>query len=229
MIPGLTPSQLLDVWDAGQRLGPLDRAVLLAGAALHERDGDEIADLAIGARDAAILRLRQATVGDRLTAAVLCPACSTSCELYVSVQALLDQDRPEGEEGAPHAAFRLPSSRDLAAAVSGAASDPEAVLVRRCLLAPAGAAGAETAVRLAQWVGRHDPLAEIQLGLSCHACGHAWSEILEPAAFFWQEIDGHARALLESVDRLARAYGWSESEVLALSHQRRAVYLELAR
>jgi hypothetical protein len=37
----------------------------------------------------------------------------------------------------------------------------------------------------------------------------------------------HARSLLAEVHSLARAYGWTESEILALSPQRRSTYLEM--
>jgi hypothetical protein len=41
-------------------------------------------------------------------------------------------------------------------------------------------------------------------------------------------MDARARALLAEVHSLARAYGWTEPEILALSPQRRAAYLEMA-
>jgi hypothetical protein len=44
----------------------------------------------------------------------------------------------------------------------------------------------------------------------------------------WTELRAHARRLLREVDVLARAYGWTEPDVLALDERRRAAYLELA-
>jgi hypothetical protein len=40
-------------------------------------------------------------------------------------------------------------------------------------------------------------------------------------------VDARARRLLHEVDVLARTYGWTEDEVLALSEQRRASYLRI--
>ena len=48
-------------------------------------------------------------------------------------------------------------------------------------------------------------------------------------AFVWAEVDAAAQRLLHEVDVLARAYGWTEPEVLALSEARRAAYLRLVR
>ena len=40
-------------------------------------------------------------------------------------------------------------------------------------------------------------------------------------------MEGRAKRLLMDVHLLARAYGWSEAEVLALSPARRRFYLEM--
>jgi hypothetical protein len=46
-------------------------------------------------------------------------------------------------------------------------------------------------------------------------------------AFFWEEIDVWAERTLSDVHRLASAYGWSESDILALGPRRRQRYLAL--
>ena len=43
----------------------------------------------------------------------------------------------------------------------------------------------------------------------------------------WSELQSRAERLLLDVDALARAYGWTEPEILALSSTRRAAYLQL--
>jgi hypothetical protein len=45
--------------------------------------------------------------------------------------------------------------------------------------------------------------------------------------FFWTEIAVQAQRLLREIDALARAYGWTEREILSLPGQRRQAYLEL--
>jgi hypothetical protein len=72
-----------------------------------------------------------------------------------------------------------------------------------------------------------DPGSEFRFSLACDTCGHQWSETLDIHGLLWEEVDAHARALLIDVHCLARAYGWSETEILALSPQRRATYVQM--
>ena len=71
--------------------------------------------------------------------------------------------------------------------------------------------------------------AETRLSLDCAACGSSWTEFLDVAAFVWAEFEAAARRLLIDVADLARAFGWSEQEILNLSEIRRGAYLALAR
>ena len=68
--------------------------------------------------------------------------------------------------------------------------------------------------------------AELLLDLQCAACGHEWQETFDILSFFWSELSRYAKRLLQEVHTLAWAYGWSESEILAMSAARRRVYLE---
>jgi hypothetical protein len=72
-----------------------------------------------------------------------------------------------------------------------------------------------------------DPLAEVLVDLACPACGKTFVADLDLGSFVWAELRTHARRLLREVDTLARAYGWTEAQVLALSDRRRTAYLEL--
>ena len=61
----------------------------------------------------------------------------------------------------------------------------------------------------------------------CADCGHAWDALLDIGACFWAELASHARQLMDSVHRLASAYGWCEADILALSPARRSAYLAM--
>jgi hypothetical protein len=50
---------------------------------------------------------------------------------------------------------------------------------------------------------------------------------LNVASLLWDDIEAHAHKLVGEVDALARAYGWTEPEILVLSPQRRATYLAM--
>ncbi len=72
-----------------------------------------------------------------------------------------------------------------------------------------------------------DPLADARLALSCPACGRPWEAAFDVVAFLWGELDAWARRTFAEVHALASAYGWREADVLALSPERRRIYLDL--
>ena len=67
----------------------------------------------------------------------------------------------------------------------------------------------------------------MRFSLTCQGCGHEWAAVFDIVTFFWAELVAQAKRLLREVHQLARAYGWRESEILAMSSQRRHTYLEL--
>jgi hypothetical protein len=74
-----------------------------------------------------------------------------------------------------------------------------------------------------------DPLAELMIDNGCPACGYRWHSLFDIVSFFWIEISASARRLLGDVHLLARAYGWREADILAMSPLRRSYYLEMVR
>lgn len=78
-------------------------------------------------------------------------------------------------------------------------------------------------------MGRADPQANIRLSLTCPSCANPWEEGFDITDFFWSEVDAWAPRLLREVHVLAAAHGWSESEILAMTPQRRQIYMELVR
>jgi hypothetical protein len=104
-------------------------------------------------------------------------------------------------------------------------------LVRQCCLDDSGLdlgeSSAEDAEAISERLEQADPLAETLLEMQCVECGHCWNEPLDMAAWLWTEIEARSRRLLLDVHALATAYGWSETEILSLSEQRRAMYIEM--
>jgi hypothetical protein len=220
---------------------PLDRALLLLGAALPDEQYESLADWPLGRRNRALAELRYACFGSDLQAWAACTECGEKVEFGLDVRTLIDEE-PERERGqdvdgpvvVAGRAFRLPTSRDLACAVL--VSDPRAaaaLLAQRCQLDDAAEAGAPPAwsedalEEIGERLALADPLAEVRLTLCCPACGGAWVESLDLVAFLWAEVEARARRLLLAVHALATAYGWAEAAILALSEQRRALYLEM--
>lgn len=124
--------------------------------------------------------------------------------------------------------FRLPTSFDLAA-IAGCHDVEEARdrLHERCIRGPL--ANDEPILAAAEReIAERAGAAAMTVDLECPACIHRWSLDFDIAAFFWEELRVRARRLLREVDALARRYGWSERDILALSDARRRDYLELA-
>jgi len=235
----LTAVDILTIWDTGQELHPLDRAMLLLAFALPDLPPADLRRLTIGQRNGRLLHLRQLTIGPNLDGLVTCPQCGETLEFNVAVGQLLLPDPAQ-----PVPALRvddlqvqatLPTSDDLAAlraAPSLAAARTR--LIERCVQAvgPSGPVAAadlpETAVTaIADALAAADPLADMRFAFACADCGHEWQALFDVLAFFWAELAAEARRLLREVHQIARAYGWREADILALSSARRHAYLEL--
>ena len=230
----LGDADVLALWERGAARHPLDRALLLCGQVRDDLPPDALADLPLGAVNAALLRFRRACFGRRIAARATCPRCDGELEFALDTDRLADiaaapdADRAASIEGFR---FRLPTVRDLAAVSGGDDARGAALrLLERCCVArPAAAARPhetfqEEAERALEAL---DPGADLELAVTCEACGHAWSASLDAGVLVWQELAARAATVLAEVHRLALAYGWSEREILALSPQRRAAYLEL--
>ncbi|TME11275.1 MAG: phage baseplate protein [Chloroflexi bacterium] len=132
--------------------------------------------------------------------------------------------------------IRLPNSLDLAAIANDNDVGSARKRLVQCCIAQSYHDGLplsaeslpETVIEVvtAQMVER-DPLAEIQLDLTCPACDHHWNAMFDIATFLWREISTEAKRLLREVHILAQAYGWREADILSMSAARRQLYMEM--
>jgi hypothetical protein len=237
----LLAPDIVRMWEVGRDQQPIDRAISLLSFACAESSRDELAALSISRRDAQLLELRKKTYGATLNAFSKCPQCAGQLEIRFATTAikLSDGEIPDTLEMKAHETtvrFRLPSSVDLAEAISlGDVDQAREALFSRCIVeARTGGvtvASNELPPEVREEINRRmaesDPAAEVLLNLQCPFCTHSWQAFFDIASFFWIEISAHARRLLREVDALARAYGWGEAEILGLSATRRQAYLEL--
>lgn len=235
----LSTSELLSVWERGQARPPVERALALLSAACPEETPDALARLSIGRRDTLLMTLREWTFGPHLVSLAACPDCGERLELEMAVADLRvpstgpAPERLEMTADGYEVSLRLPDSQDLAT-ITGETDLPtlRQRLLGRCLLAvrhlgedaPLPEVLEEAAMaRLAE----ADPQADVQLALSCPDCGCSWLAAFDIATFLWREIEAWAARILREIHALARAYGWSEAEILSLSPQRRQIYLQM--
>ncbi|MCA9483480.1 MAG: hypothetical protein KC553_07095 [Nitrospina sp.] len=209
--------------------------------------------LTVGDRDRLLFALCSATFSPEMDLVARCPfeECGELTELTVSLETLTGhvpatppadsfEKQIELEEGPFTLRFRLPTGQDQEKACRHLAAQDaarvEAELVRECVLELRDAKGRPVdcaARRLAQirphleaaW-SELDPSADCFSQVECPACGRAYSAVLDALSLFMAGLENRGD-IFHQVDRLARAYHWSERELLALSFQRRQRYLEL--
>lgn len=232
--------QLLALWELAAAAPPIDRDDALLAAA-HDAP-----PTSLGARNAALLCLRSRLFGQVQQLRCTCPHCGAIAEFAIDCDALSHTLLPAAgavqpqriEAGGYRIEFRLPDAADLRAATHQA--DDEAsfvqVLLRRCIARCQRADGAccepealppAVAEALSRRMEELEPGASVNFDLACPECSGAWCASMVVGEVLWSELQSRAERLLLDVDALARAYGWSEAQVLDLGPTRRAAYLQL--
>jgi hypothetical protein len=118
-------------------------------------------------------------------------------------------------------AVRPPTVADMTAVADLPGEQAARVLARRC-----GLDGLEPAERervLAAWDAAR-PLLAPSLACTCPSCGAQVQAPVDVVALAWAALGDLARAVLDDVAVLARGFGWSEAEVLAVPPARRRWY-----
>ena len=211
---------------------------------------DAVRQLSVGDREALLLHLRRATLGDRIDCVATCPdpACGERLDLTLSVGDLLVEPATDVahwyEEAFPSAGgetvvrFRLPTGADQEAIAGLAATDAVAAareLLARCV-SPSreggeGGGAADLADDVVDAVAARmaelDPQAEIRLRFDCAACGRPVDVLFDTASFFFAEIAATADRLFDEIHAIAWYYHWSEDAILDLPRDRRRRYLDL--
>lgn len=234
---------LLDAWESGRGRNSAEQAAILTGLAAPDGSPTDLDDLSLGERERRLLRLRRLLFGARIDGITDCPECARPFEVDFPLDPLLHVEPADGSRqheerfGPFELTFRLPTSGDIRAAGGlRDAEDARRLLLARCVVRAsrdgeeidAGDLPRDICVRLGERMGELDPLSDIEMVGTCPECGVGWDVPLDIGSFLWAELDGWARRTLSDIDTLARIYGWSERDVLALSPARRKLYVELA-
>src|SRR5262249_38770961 len=242
-----TDSELLSVWERARGQPITTQALMLLEAASANVHREDLAKLSVGRRDGRLLAFREALFGSRLTGLTVCPQCGQRLELDIETTTLRTAaEQPEQEaltatSSGYQARFRLPNSEDLAAIAEDCGPDESVAtqrLVSRCLFEvdrkgfeqQAGLSSSLPVTlidAMAAEMEKADPQANVQLALNCADCGHQWLSAFDIVSFLWSEIDDWARRVLGEVCSLASAFGWREADILAMSAQRRHLYLQM--
>jgi len=238
---GADEAALLEARDrsrAEQVTGLLARCV--ARVAELEADEDVARSLTVGDREALLLHLRASLFGDRLSCVIDCAECGEAMDVDLLVSDLLVPPYGEvherhtvelpGERGEADVRLVTGADQEAAARCSGGDAGLEE-LIKRCVLDVRGDEGTMPPLVLAEEVSDSlaelDPQAEITVDAICPSCDESVSALVDAAAILLAELTAGDDRLLREVDAIARAYHWSEAEILALDVRRRRRYLEL--
>jgi hypothetical protein len=227
----LSSADLVDLWDRGSSLHPVDRSLVLLHAVLPETY-EHLADWPLGRRNQALAELRGACFGSRLEAWTACPRCGEKLEFQMDTRSLVAPLAPAHDAiNIKGESFRPPNSRDLAIAARERNPRTAAIRLMEACRSEVGeplAWSEQDIDEAGEQMALADPMAEIRLTLDCPACSNQWDETLDIGEFFWTEVASRARLVLRDVHILASAYGWNEREILSLTEARRAIYLEMS-
>lgn len=238
----VSPEMLLTIWEHGRRLTFAGRGrVMLRALGLDE---PAVGRLSLGQCDAMLMDLRARVFGVKVSSLANCPVCGDLMEVTFDLQDV--RSRPPGD---PASAVpieidgytlqaRPPCLDDLLWLEQlNPDADLRSALIARCIIEASHAGqqlkttGVPEAVAtcVSRALAEADPQADVRLELTCVACGHIWTALFDIVSFFWQELESWVWRMAGDVDALAARYGWGEGEILAMSPDRRALYLEVAR
>ena len=171
-----------------------------------------------------------------------CPSCREPLVVALPLDTVLDLARHAEEErivsiereeiGA--LAMRRPTGEDQRhwqEQQYASSTEAERAVMQSLLANPAPTAfdsvATDVVSRVADAMQEVDPLPSLTIASTCPECGAESEHALDVEALLLSELAREQRLLLREVHRLAKRYGWSEQEVLALPRWRRRAYLAL--
>ena len=218
-------------WDCDDGVPAFHRLVALLAVC---NDRDELAADTAGQRNRRYLALHRDLIGRNMEAQARCSRCETLCEFPLPRDAMLASPSADPKStvslsvGGKTYRFRVPNMTDIAALPKNLMpSEIGSALAQACLV-EAGGTLPDTVVRsLSAALDEADPLASPVFAVECEQCAESFSATVDLAGFVARELDLLLDRILRDVDRLARAYGWSELEILAIPSARRTRYLAM--
>ena len=187
--------------------------------------------LTICERDRLLAAVQIATLGPRIRGSARCAACEerydTEFRLDALVGALWPEPPPIDLTLSGGWRLRVPTGADELAVVGLSPEAAVEAMIQRCVLERGlPEAGAGLAGELAGRLEREAPVLDLALDAVCPECGCAGKLDFRVQVWLLRALMAERAALSGQLHSLARAYGWSASEILGLP---RTLRLELVR
>jgi hypothetical protein len=225
--------------EEGNGSTPAERVTVLLARCVVEIGGNEpgvdgIRELTVGDREALLLQLRAAALGERMACVLDCPECGERLDIDLEVSALLADEYADprswhelrvGKGRSRIVRVRLPTGADQEAAAREPDNESGArTLLARCIAGEVPEGSESSVVAL---LAELDPQAETLVRTVCPECSAEIAALLDAATILFRELAASPNALFREVHAIASHYHWSEREILALDVRRRRRYLEL--
>ncbi|WP_213803530.1 hypothetical protein [Granulicella sp. dw_53] len=239
----LSGEMLLTVWETGAQEGYLGRILAMLSTSMPDRSSDQLSKQTLHTTLLDLLRLRSISFGPILEGFLLCPACDARLEFSLPVASVMeDLERavlalPQQQRLGDTAFFIRPASLyDLVTVNIGSFLSARKHLLARCIASSDAHSEDDILLALDEEIfeelaldafDRMEFATEVIVHLQCAECSITSSVDLDIARFLWAEVRHAATSLLGEVHELARAYGWAEASILAMSPNRRNAYLEM--
>lgn len=224
------PDAMLRLGDDARRRSPAEWAVQAVLAAWPGLARAAVEAWPLGQLDNALVALREAHFGSDWISEPVCTACGAVFELSFDPAAMGFGIPASWQPGAlPTCAAEFASGpvqlrplivHDLIAIERLRGEDDAAAY----LAAAMGVDAADLPAALEK-AAQLDPLANIWLATHCPECAGEQALLFDPARFLAEEMARQSDRLLGEVAQIARAYHWSEADILALPTARRRFYL----
>ena len=211
-------------------------------------------DLLVGDRQYLMLQLRRTTFGDRVEANLACPwpGCGQRVSLDFAISDIPVEVPPQpgpvhvmtlsataaGGEGR-EVAFRLPTGADqeeLSDLLDGNEGAALTALLARCVRrigmddnpGQESIAGLPALARaeIEEGMRQVAPSVAQTMDATCTECGRAFTAPFDVQRFFLGELRSDAR-LYQEVHYLAYHYHWAESEIMAMTRDKRQRYIDV--
>lgn len=207
--------------------------------------------LAVADRDRLLAAIYADSFGDRVESEVPCAACAEASQIDFSLAALVAQTTSEARVGleqqisGPDAEgvyalddglrFRIPTSADQLAVLELAPDRRRVALLQRCIVAvddaqarrTASDVSRETLARVEAAMAAVGPVLDLDLPVSCHACGATRMVRFDIQRFLLAAFAHERRYFIREIHYLACAYGWSLGEILELPRDERRAFVRL--
>ena len=234
--------QLLSIWERESDQPMFNKMIVLINEMFPQLTPNVIAQISIGQRDILLFEIRRYLFGSIFHNVINCPQCSEIVEWKMNMRDLNLPDISLEKLEEKYmlkiddltVRFRLLNSQDITQAISNdKRSRNDYQFITKCILDVKRKnkkfinykLPIKILHKVVKEMEKKDPYADIRLNLSCPVCLFKWIARFDIFSYLWTEIDIWAKHLLQDVFILASAFGWSESEILELSVDRRQLYI----